>query len=1420
MSPAQRRGALNATPPQGSVATSEITLIGSDNGAEYHSIQRGQWNRSALAPVADEATLADPPWVDRFVPGDAPADERASPSTYGIPQHSTTIEIVAGEQPGVLIDGVPADDRGDHRYWVPRFREQRVKVANPESPDDRSKDVERRLVAPLFISLRLEDGATRPQSAEVVVLQRTYDDGVEVMEATQLKPSYELQAYSVMDAAMKAVVLPYPACITRVPSLRIVDNDNLRRWNARAQLVQGNRLWAIAAAAGAAASAALGATADTEGGGIGFDPKKLIEPLVKIWQGVSSETPVRQLWRYAFLSVVPGGGRIFDIGKSLWNWKYNQYDATNPPPEGEVVDIALPEALQVMRRLIETRANGSLEKDRSVGLTPAQMRQKGWRKDSALLDWLVYGEKKIDEPGWISSLIDPAGLTVRKGGRTEGQINATNPLNVGSRAMGGNVLDPRGLDPYFCAEARCEYFIEVRVVSSTGERTTHTFDALRANAMDAGMLMGGYAEMRDKLGGMIDELEAKLGELQKFGAHWLTDRLFVTDSTVQQSWFLPTPTNVLRSLGFGKDRDQFARRWKSYVASGKRKELKGTGMEPLIIDVQALTKRLRDQVIGSFEKQTRRRSRRAFSLANEQLPDTPATKAPAFLEKLASAPIPDSAGLTAEQYDEFIEAQMRLYRQTLGLPATTRIPTDDPHLLRWRDIYAPFVPERYDARLAWYVVPKPIDANRLPPSGAVLRRLPQLATFASNFTNVFGGGAAVLQAKSVPHDSMSDRKGAKSAVDAARVIWQTAAKDFAQMVWTIEPDDGRPSAFHAIEISTEMPATGAGSPVDSNWTNYLSVSGMSGQVVPVYVGERIHAFEQTPDSALITAMEMSGGNRAADAGILAAHRLAPTSVSWAALCAVADGIVYAALERGTTFKLKDSINNAVLRAREAAAFAADMIDVAFGRSLKTNVLVPYDDMIWACIPRAGMAHAMLQQLYVLRRAQALNGVAGRTYTKIEFANAWPRRPREQATEFARSLRVLALERRFDIDAWPFTNLQSLVIQRPMLPLSHNAPYPQADSGLEEQLQAATSAFLRVRRLLERVFPEPLSATRNAMRCLVDVVASRPVVLQVAEYADRSQTLMLSSLLHAQKHWRPPVPPDRTRAIRSGMMARVPALLELMGELKLGEIEAPLREKAVATIASRQSSDMADRLIIPPCGMGAAGMLDVSNAQALEDAVVWLDVLSDVLDRAVIRSAADDLPSSPDITDWVLEVDELCHPFVVRTKPPSIQGVRRVRAPPESGASLLGNALPRTTMETCWAIRDLPADEQPTGTFNPRRRSLLWLVDRFIQLQLVAIAMRMPAPGVHRVRCNLPGAGVRELVFAATAMVVATAVRSTSCAWGGSLCLVVDGVDVDVVARGMAPVAALCQAVAGESSEDPLRAVSLTELCHVLAAVLE
>ena len=99
-------------------------------------------------------------------------------------------------------------------------------------------------------------------------------------------------------------------------------------------------------------------------------------------------------------------------------------------------------------------------------------------------------------------------------------------------------------------------------------------------------------------------------------------------------------------------------------------------------------------------------------------------------------------------------------------------------------------------------------------------------------------------------------------------------------------------------------------------------------------------------------------------------------------------------------------------------------------------------------------------------------------------------------------------------------------------------------------------------------------------------------------------------------------------------------------------------------------------------------------------------------------------------------------------------------------------------------------------------------------------MRLPEPGLHRVRCRLPGAGVRELVFAAAAMVVATAVRSTSCAWGGSVCLVVDDVDVDVVTRGMASVVALCRSVAGEPSDDPLRAVSLAEMCHVLAATLE
>ena len=1325
------RDTLRPIPPTGQLGSSEVTPLNPPGEPSFYRIHKSQWQTT---PVPS-SILPDPPWIDSFVAGTAPIDQRTAPPTFGVPQHSTMVEIVLGSDQ-VLLDGVPVPKAANGKYWLPRFREQEVDS--------------RRVVGPVFVALRMEDGTSRPEAASVVVTQTTYDDGVKVMPKTDVNPSYAIRPYSVLDGDVEVVTIPYPAWITRTPTLSVIDNDGVRRHAARAQVVAGSRLWAVV-------------TAATARGVRDADASKLPASLAKILIGIRGEAQSKQMWRTAFLKVVPNGGRFYDVGTAVWRWAANQYAGTVPPPDGEQVDIPIPDLKQIIRRIIETRAGGSMEKDRGIGMTPAQMRKAGYRADSAVLDWLVYGEKSRKNPGIF------------------GALNPLNYLPGGARTnnvpMGGNTVNPAGLDPIWCAESRCEYAFEVRITEFGGKTRVIKFDALRANGLDAGMIMAGYEQDRKDLLELTTELYEKLKTLG--GTNWITDRLYITDSLSQ---------------GSASATSEDARRFRSYIKKDES--------VPLVISPEKVKNRMLKLVLGSAESDAHKQQRAEVAYGSGGVLDP----------SVAKLPNVRAQAMTQQQYSDYMDAAMDLYRQTIGVSLSTEIDQLDTGFLRWCDLYVPFVPTRHNGRLHAYVVPKPVkDELRAPPDGAVRRRLPQVAIFKSKQTASFGK-AAVLTAIPVEQAALSKRTNAKSAVDAARATWKQTAVDFDGCIWTLEPSGTL--GFHTIELALSMPDLRAVQlPVGNSWNHYLWVTGVTGRIMPGGIGRRVYDYEQVPTTSLIQAREVASSVRGADAALMMAHRLQPSLLSWMALSAMSNAIVYAVLERGTEFKLKDTINNAFVRARAAAAFAADIIDLAYGKASRQNALLSLDDIVWACVPHAGLAHSIVRELPIIYRAWRDNAKTGKAYSPQQFEKNWPRTLREQSSEFARALRTLSRAKKVDLQLWPFTNLQSLVIDRTRMPIDHKSPYQRADSGLNEQLQAATSSFLRVRRLLTRVSG---GTTVNHFWCLVDAVASRPVVLQVAESQDKSGVLTLDSLLYAQRDWKLPEPRDRYAFVRSLVASRIPALNQLMGNLSLKELgSAPLAGTAIKEAAAAAKYEY-DSVLVPPCGFAEAGMLDVSDTQALEDMPVWLEAVREQIDLVAISPPEKGGASS---VDWALKVDTQEHPYVLRLSPPTVQGVLDVGGKPEEGSALLGNELPSTILDTCRVIRTRPIDEVVTGNFSRRKRALVWLVDRFIQVQMVAIATKTAEPAVHRIVCDVASYTATELTFVAAAAMIASAARATRFAWQGELRVIMPR-EIEEVRRRLQVLRSVCTPAAGEPESDPLKAMPLAELCHAVVAILE
>ena len=286
-----------------------------------------------------------------------------------------------------------------------------------------------------------------------------------------------------------------------------------------------------------------------------------------------------------------------------------------------------------------------------------------------------------------------------------------------------------------------------------------------------------------------------------------------------------------------------------------------------------------------------------------------------------------------------------------------------------------------------------------------------------------------------------------------------------------------------------------------------------------------------------------------------------------------------------------------------------------------------------------------------------------------------------------------------------------------------------------------------------------------------------------------------------------------------MVARIPALVNLLGALKLDAIgKVPIAERAIQ--AMDRSNDLSECVLVPPCGLSSAGMLDLANASALEDTVVWFAPLRDAMDRATLVSK---FAPSDDTVQWAMRVDLTEHPYALRLRPPNlctVQGITRIASAPLAASDALseGQTLPTSVSEACAVIKELAGTVQLSGNFVKRKRSLVWLVDRFLQLQLVAIGMRDVVPKMHQITLEADGMGIAEQAMVAVAFAVATAVRSTTYTWNGAVQLALPG-DVDAVRAAMAPAWRVCVAKRDEVERDPLKAVSLAELCHVLACVM-
>ena len=83
------------------------------------------------------------------------------------------------------------------------------------------------------------------------------------------------------------------------------------------------------------------------------------------------------------------------------------------------------------------------------------------------------------------------------------------------------------------------------------------------------------------------------------------------------------------------------------------------------------------------------------------------------------------------------------------------------------------------------------------------------------------------------------------------------------------------------------------------------------------------------------------------------------------------------------------------------------------------------------------------------------------------------------------------------------------------------------------------------------------------------------------------------------------------------------------------------------------------------------------------------------------------------------VDRQSHPYEINLRQLLIQGISRIEPRNIGGDATLGTPLPASVMELLDNVPSVSAAERITGRYAKRLRTMIWLVDRFIQLEAAA-----------------------------------------------------------------------------------------------------
>ena len=1479
--PRPRHWSLPAEPPRTASAWTPVTdgdraAVDPNGASTLVATPEALGITSADVLLGEQHVLSDPPWLPSYLaqfPVQNATNQRPRPSAAGGGARvATTIELVKrlgnwhlvldgvtqvdrrlgnsllaeDVQPSIEADegevAPPADptETREGLFWLPRFHEQRDKNDN-------------RVVSPVALSARLEEGQLPPRRVSVSVVQRVWDGEDSLLPAKdRVVARHSLDPHYATSPTAPVTLLPYPATFTQPPYVTLVDKGTVRQFEVRQKDRQVKK---VVQAAGNFVNSML--SKKTKNPRFKLNDAGKVGAWIADWQSSqrSKGALLLTLFKAAAVYSAPGlGGAVV----SLLDLKTAFGDDGEVPPEPVLYDLTATTLRITIDRLINTtseqRRDGPHGATSRVAFNPMALRRAQYAKEAALLFWMAFGEWDAKLGGFnpfpktttaatgvvavaAAGLLDLV-LAYKEGLRTAAsgfvptpvaaflglsQASQVQYLRLYVAAVGagvaaaagakafldwfaerryavgpGNEILESGLDPDWLLRTRVELTLLFEVEEDSGKTTTFEVDAPMAHAIDAGFLMSGYTQQLKELKTSVDALVRALP----------TPGLPGFFGQVQLWLGLADVYETVEGFAF-QVRDKKSNKTKDLVFNPENIEARIT---TLLFGPPATARRDDLDEDAATEE--------AFKAARAALAESDEPK-----------PAPPNPIVIVRQR----QRAEHLFALTYGVGTSFVDSARNPHaqFRRFLFLYLNALAYPSDAyyHFAQFVVPAANDADavaykRFGRSVGVVRRLPQLALFdrtrrnASGDDNLTGAPAPWLAVRQLRSDQADERTSAKEAISATQIAMRRHAAELEVLPWVVESANPLVAppllpGFHTVELygQSARAYVANGDTLHRGAVDGVRFGALDG-VFPRSIGKFLAQMAVLPAARppdLSWQLAAAGGRPRGDAKVLAALKVGPATASaFAAVSAFAEVVAAAAVAHGASLRRIDLTATVVQMAMQAVANAVPLARALADAAKRCGSVAPDDDLVFSCVRGGPTIRRALERCVAWSDAQRASSTL----------RAWPLVTQRVFDEFVGVLARLADGPRVNPVGLPFTFVQTLWLHN--FPALANARPSDDSTPLATQAAAAAAAFARVRALASRAIATMENAAEGAREALVDVVCARPVVFLLADSLPRGDAFAslavdaTARVARTQRDWQSPKPQFAAEALRLRAARLNVNAVEALGAEPFAPIADPGALSKLVDHFLRLDEPTRVRFVVPPGSEFAGAVSDLSHAAHLEDTPVWMDALRkatlELRVAAAPPSAADGIATPVDAATLERE-GRSWHPYVLdmAASPDDPRALRwsLELAMLPSVLPLADATLPLTVLEAIEALRlqRVPWD----AARREARRVLLWNVDRTYQLLLLHAAMRPGAASGAPLAIDVRSQPELATVAVAAA---AIAIARAAAAIGASVPVTVH------VGDGALPAAESARRIVDRVADQrDIRAAPLVEVVAALAPAL-